>query len=135
MITAEVIGGAKLDGLVLDRQQSVTVRIRVVHTGLLGAKLKFVAKKPENANDPDDGSAIINKSGIQGGAASGIEIDTSSSNTILVGRMKLAKADTELLNPGETLLWGIQLSSSDGEIPLPELRGTLTIRGDLVKVT
>lgn len=129
-ISAEIIGGSSLSNATIERQQTVDVRIRVTHTGLTGAQLRFVAKLPEYTSDEDDSRAVINKHSGTGG---GITIDTASSDTILIARMRISASDTSNLLPNTQLDWGIQLKNASGEIPLPELRGKLTITGDIVK--
>ncbi|NJO65784.1 MAG: hypothetical protein HC836_49265, partial [Richelia sp. RM2_1_2] len=122
MITADIIGQSNLNNSHIERQQTVDVRIRVVHSGLSASEIRFVAKLPEYLNDDDDSRAIINKHSGDGG---GIVVDSNSSDNILVARMRLAAADTLLIPPNTALSWGIQVKNSNGEVMLPELRGRL----------
>lgn len=126
-ITAEIIGSGKLNNATIERQQTVEVRIRVQHGGLAGAALRFILKDATALNDDDDSRALINKS-----SGSGITIDPTSTDTILIARMKINGVETNLLPIGE-LFWGIQVKNSNSEIILPELRGKIAIASDIVR--
>ena len=130
MIAADIIGQSNLNNSYIERQQTVDVRIRVIHTGLSGAEVRFVAKLSEYLDDDNDSRAIINKHSGDGG---GINIDSNSSDNILVARMRINAADTNLIPPNTTLDWGIQVKNSSNEVILPELKGKLFIKGDIVK--
>jgi hypothetical protein len=129
MITAEIIGSGSLNNAKIERQQTVEVRIRVQHGGLTGAALRFVAKSADALSDDDDARALLNKTSSVGG---GITIDTASTNTVLIARMKLSGLETSVL-PLTDLHWGIQVKNAQDEIVLPELKGKITIVSDIVK--
>jgi Fe-S cluster assembly iron-binding protein IscA len=128
-ITAEIIGSGSLNNATIERQQTVEIRIRVQHGGLTGATLRFVAKTATTVNDEDDSRALINKTSA---ALGGIVIDPSSTNAILIARMKITGIETNLLPIGE-LFWGIQVKNADDEIILPELRGKIAVAPDIVR--
>lgn len=130
MIAADIIGQSNLNNSHIERQQVVDIRVRVIHTGLTGAEVRFVAKLPEYLDDDDDSRAIINKNSGEGG---GIAIDSNSSDNILVARLRINAADTNLIPSGTILNWGIQIKNSSSEVILPELKGKLFIKGDIVK--
>lgn len=128
MISATVIDGAALNGYLLQKQRTITVRIMVIGTGLTGGKIKFVAKDTTAVNDLDDSRAVIVKT-----TPTAITIDTTASNDqILIARMTIGPLDTQNLLV-DTLYWGIQFETSSGIVPFNELQGVLRIDNDRVK--
>ena len=130
MITADIVGQSNLNNSRIERQQVVDIRIRVIHAGLSGCEIRFVAKLPENLYDDDDSKAIMNKHSGDGG---GIVIDPDSNDNILLARMRINYADTALITTETTLHWGIQVKNAIGEVFLSELKGKMYIDRDIVK--